>query len=95
MREFVPYELGARVLMLIVAFVPVSLSGKIGRILGAHKPAAMFFFKREARGEGRRSTSRPSIGGGIGRASTEKVRQLRGGTNEKAQDGGSADDPRR
>jgi hypothetical protein len=42
------YELGARVLMLIVAFVPFFAFGEIGRVLGPHKLAAMFFGKGEA-----------------------------------------------
>jgi hypothetical protein len=41
------YELGARVLMLIVAFVPFFAFWEIGRVLGAHKLAAMFFSGRE------------------------------------------------
>lgn len=44
-------ELGARVLMLIVAFVPFFAFWEVGRILGVHKLAAMFFSKREALGE--------------------------------------------
>jgi hypothetical protein len=42
------YELGARVLMLFVAFVPFFAFGEIGRVLGPQKLAAMFFGKREA-----------------------------------------------
>jgi len=41
------YELGARVLMLFVAFVPFFAFGEIGRALGARRLAAMFFGKRE------------------------------------------------
>ena len=41
------YELGARVLMLVVAFVPFFAFWEIGRVLGAHKLAAMFFSRRE------------------------------------------------
>ena len=41
------YELGARVLMLIVAFVPFFAFGEIGRVLGARKLGEMFFAKRE------------------------------------------------
>ncbi|HTN48216.1 MAG TPA: hypothetical protein VMK32_02175 [Burkholderiaceae bacterium] len=41
-------ELGARALMLIVAFVPFFAFGEIGRVLGADKLAAMFFSKRDA-----------------------------------------------
>ena len=46
--ELGTYELGARVLMLIVAFVPFFAFGEIGRVLGPHKLAAMFFGKGEA-----------------------------------------------
>ena len=42
------YELGARVLMLFVAFVPFLAFGEIGRALGPQKLATMFFGKREA-----------------------------------------------
>lgn len=42
------YELGARVLMLFVAFVPFFAFGEIGRVLGPQKLAAMFFGKQEA-----------------------------------------------
>lgn len=42
------YELGARVLMLFVAFVPFFAFGEIGRVLGPQKLATMFFGKREA-----------------------------------------------
>jgi hypothetical protein len=42
------YELGARVLMLVVAFVPFFAFVEIGRALGAQKLAAMFFGRREA-----------------------------------------------
>ena len=41
------YELGARVLMLIVAFIPFFAFAEIGRVLGAHKLATMFFSKRK------------------------------------------------
>ena len=51
------YELGARVLMLIVAFVPFFAFWEVGRILGPHKLAAMFFSKREAPGDAQRPTS--------------------------------------
>jgi hypothetical protein len=42
------YELGARVLMLIVAFVPFFAFSEIGRVIGPQKLAALFFAKREA-----------------------------------------------
>jgi len=41
-------ELLARVLILIVAFVPFFAFGEIGRVLGAQRLAAMFFSKRPA-----------------------------------------------
>lgn len=37
------YELGARALMLIVAFVPFFAFAELGRVLGMHKLSAMFF----------------------------------------------------
>ena len=42
------YELGARVLMLIVAFVPFFAFSEIGRVIGVKKLAALFFAEREA-----------------------------------------------
>ena len=47
------YELVARVLMLIVAFVPFFAFGEIGRVLGAEKLASMFFSRREGPVEAR------------------------------------------
>ncbi|HTS21074.1 MAG TPA: hypothetical protein VMN79_04600 [Casimicrobiaceae bacterium] len=44
------YEIAARVLVLIVAFVPFFAFSEIGRVLGADKLAALFFSKREAVG---------------------------------------------
>jgi hypothetical protein len=41
-------EFAARIVILIVAFVPFFAFGEIGRTLGAQKLAAMFFGKREA-----------------------------------------------
>jgi hypothetical protein len=52
LREFTDigiYEVGARVLMLVVAFVPFFAFGEIGRVLGASKLAAMFFSRSAAR----------------------------------------------
>ena len=49
------YEIGARVLTLVVAFVPFFAFAELGRVLGAQKLGAMFFSKREAQGE----TERP------------------------------------
>jgi hypothetical protein len=51
------YELGARVLMLIVAFVPFFAFGEIARVLGPRKLAAMFFSKREAQSGAQRPAS--------------------------------------
>jgi hypothetical protein len=44
------YEIGARGLMLIVAFVPFFAFAEIGRVIGAQRLAAMFFSKCEAVG---------------------------------------------
>lgn len=52
--ELGEYELGARVVMLFVAFVPFFALAEIGRVLGAHRLAAMFFSK------GLRELGRPS-----------------------------------
>ena len=52
--ELGAYELGARSLMLIVAFIPFFAFWEIGRVLGAQKLAAMFFAKREAPVEAQR-----------------------------------------
>ena len=41
-------EFAARIVILIVAFVPFFAFGEVGRVLGAEKLAAMFFGKREA-----------------------------------------------
>ena len=51
------YELGARVLMLIVAFVPFFAFSEIGRVLGPDKLGGMFLSKREAPGEVRDPTA--------------------------------------
>lgn len=40
------YELGARVLMLIAAFIPFFAFWELGRVLGAQKLAALFFDRR-------------------------------------------------
>ena len=50
-------EIGARVLMLVVAFVPFFAFAEIGRVLGPQKLAAMFFSKREAPGKAERPAS--------------------------------------
>jgi len=42
------YEIGARVLMLIVAFVPFFAFWELGRVLGWHRLSAMFFSKPAA-----------------------------------------------
>jgi hypothetical protein len=57
--ELSTYEFGARVLILIVTFIPFFAFGEIGRVLGAHKLAAIFFSKREAVGEVELPVSRP------------------------------------
>lgn len=41
------YELGARVLTLVVAFLPFFAFSEIGRVLGPHKLSALFFSKRD------------------------------------------------
>jgi len=52
------YEIGARVLVLVVAFVPFFAFAEVGRVLGGpHKLAAMFFSEREAAPEIERSRS--------------------------------------
>lgn len=45
------YELAARVLMLVVAFVPFFAFGELGRVLGFGRLAAMFFSGHGARAE--------------------------------------------
>jgi hypothetical protein len=40
------YEIAARMLMLVVAFVPILAFGGTGRIVGADGLAAMFFTRR-------------------------------------------------
>ncbi len=57
LSELGSYELGARVLMLIVAFVPFFAFGEIGRVLGAQKLSAMFFAKRDTAGQSQRLVS--------------------------------------
>ena len=42
------YELAARVLMMMIAFVPFFAFAELGRVLGTRKLAAMFFSKPEA-----------------------------------------------
>jgi len=56
-RELGADEIGARTLVLIVAFAPFFAFSEIGRVLGAHKLAAMFFSKRETVGEIERPAS--------------------------------------
>jgi hypothetical protein len=51
------YELGARVLMLIVCFVPFFAFWEIGRVLGTRKLTAMFFSRRTALGEAQHPAS--------------------------------------
>lgn len=45
------YELAARVVMLVVAFVPFFAFGELGRVLGFERLAAMFFSARGARAD--------------------------------------------
>ena len=42
------YELVARAIMLIIAFIPFFAFWEIGRVLGPHKLSALFFSRREA-----------------------------------------------
>jgi hypothetical protein len=51
------YELLARIIMLILAFVPFFAFWEIGRVLGPGKLTTMFFSKREANAE----TQRPAV----------------------------------
>jgi hypothetical protein len=51
------YEIGARVLVLMVAFVPFFAFAEITRVIGAAKLAAMFFSRHEAAGQNERSAS--------------------------------------
>jgi hypothetical protein len=48
------YELGARVLMVIVAFVPFFAFWELGRVIGLRRLAAMFFSQREVPCEAQR-----------------------------------------
>jgi hypothetical protein len=48
------YELSARILIVIVAFVPFFSFWELGRVIGMQRLAAMFFSKPEARGEHQR-----------------------------------------
>ena len=48
------YELLARIIMLILAFVPFFAFWEIGRVLGPGKLTTMFFSKRAANGEAQR-----------------------------------------
>ena len=49
-REVGGYELAARVLMLMVAFVPFFAFGELGRVIGKQRLAAMFFSPRPVEG---------------------------------------------
>jgi len=46
------YELAARMLTLVVAFVPIIAFSEIGRVIGAKKLAAMFFSNPDVQGSG-------------------------------------------
>ena len=48
LTELGMYELLARVLMLIIAFIPFFAFWEIGRVLGPRKLSALFFSRREA-----------------------------------------------
>jgi hypothetical protein len=50
-------EIGARVLMLVVAFIPFFAFSEIGRVLGLKRLAAMFFSKDGTPGEAQRPAS--------------------------------------
>jgi hypothetical protein len=50
-------EVGARVLMLVVAFVPFFAFSELGRAIGPDKLAAMFFSKRNSDSDSRPPTS--------------------------------------
>jgi hypothetical protein len=45
------YELGARVLKLMIAFVPFFAFWELGRVIGLRRLSAMFFSKGEATGD--------------------------------------------
>jgi hypothetical protein len=51
-RDLGADELGARVLILVVSFVPFFAFAEIGRVLGTHKLAALFFSNRDDTKEG-------------------------------------------
>ena len=51
-RDVGAYELGARVLVLVVSFVPFFAFAEIGRVMGLRKFAALFFSKRTETKEG-------------------------------------------
>jgi len=51
------YELSARVLIVIVAFVPFFSFWELGRVIGLRRLAAMFFSEREAPGEAQHPAS--------------------------------------
>ena len=57
LRSLGAYEVGARCLMLIVAFLPFFGFAEIGRVLGTRRLAAMFFSKSGALGEAQRPAS--------------------------------------
>ena len=51
------YELGARGLILIIAFVPFFAFWELGRVIGLRRLSAMFFSRDEAPGEAQRPAS--------------------------------------
>lgn len=56
-RELGADELLARVLMMIVAFIPCFAFGEVGRVIGADKLRGMFFAKRDPSGDAQRPAS--------------------------------------
>lgn len=56
-RELGADELLARVLMMMVAFVPCFAFGEVGRVLGPGKLSELFFAKRDAPGDAQRPAS--------------------------------------
>jgi hypothetical protein len=55
--EIGAHELGARVVMLMAAFIPLFAFSEIGRVLGLHRLAAMFFSTRGSGNGARRPAS--------------------------------------
>ena len=51
------YEIGARALVLFIAFVPFFAFGELGRVIGSRRLSTMFLSKREASGDAERPAS--------------------------------------